>query len=143
MKNYSLSSLWIVVVVLVVTQLSCCHGKKQNRDLPHIHRGVLSSYEAGPFESIELDKNDEKVLDSGKPIMKMTQGEGDELGGSSICVQDVAAPKVRSVRFYSFCTSALAVVGFGSDWPGVVLVIFQRRQPHCFVVFGSRSTVPI
>ena len=97
MKNYSLSSLWIVVIVLVVvTQLASCHGKKQNRDLPHIHRGVLSSFEAGPFDSIELDKNDEKVLDSGKPIMKMTQGEGDELGGSSICVQDVAAPKVRS-----------------------------------------------
>lgn len=94
MKNYSLSSLWIVVIVLVVvTQLASCHGKKQNRDLPHIHRGVLSSFEAGPFDSIELDKNDEKVLDSGKPIMKMTQGEGDELGGSSICVQDVAAPK--------------------------------------------------
>ena len=27
--------------------------------------------------------------------MKQTQGEGEELGGSSICVQDVEAPKVR------------------------------------------------
>lgn len=91
MKNFHPSSVsfWILVVLAIAC---CCHGRK-NRDAPHIHRGVLSSYEAGPFSSIDLDKSDEKVLNAGKPIMKQTQGEGEELGGSSICVQDVAAPK--------------------------------------------------
>lgn len=115
------------MLAVALSYCHTCHGRKQNRDLPHVHRGVLSSYEAGPFESIDLDKNDEKVLDAGKPIMKMTQGEGEELGGTSICVQDVDAPKVRCVKcvmFYSisyyfvlFCSyySALAAVGFGSD----------------------------
>jgi hypothetical protein len=42
------------------------------------------------------------VLESGKPIMKQIQGTGEELGGGAICVQDVAAPKVR---FYSLCLS--------------------------------------
>ena len=89
---YSLPSLLIVLLAVV-----CCHsctGRKANRDLPHSHRGVLSSYEAGPFQSIDLDKGDEKVLDAGKPIMKQTKSGDEELGGTSICVQDVAAPKV-------------------------------------------------
>ena len=89
MKFSSLSSLWIAVVALLVA--TCCESK-QNRDAPHIHRGVLSSYEPGPFDAIELDSDDEKVLEEGKPIMKQTQGE--ELGGTSICVQDIKAPKV-------------------------------------------------
>lgn len=89
--QYSLSSLWIAAVLAVV----CCHtcSGRKNRDVPHTHRGVLSSYEPGPFEALDLSKSDEKILDAGKSIMKQTQGEGDELGGSSICVQDVEAPK--------------------------------------------------
>jgi len=84
-----------LVVVLVATLALCCHpctGKK-NRDVFHGHRGVFPPYEAGPFESLDLNKGDEKVLESGKPIMKQNQGSGDELGGGAICVQDVAAPK--------------------------------------------------
>jgi len=73
----------------------CCHtccGKKNNRNAPHIHKGLLKPYEPGPFTAIELNKGDEKVLDGGKSIMKMIQEEG-SLEGTSICVQDVAAPK--------------------------------------------------
>jgi len=95
MKNSNCSLLlisFLAVAVLLGCTTSTCQAKK-NRDLPHHHRGVLSSYEPGPFESIDLDKSDEKTLDAGKSIMKQTQGEGEELGGSSICVQDVAAPK--------------------------------------------------
>mmetsp|Transcript_20262 Transcript_20262/g.50389 ORF Transcript_20262/g.50389 Transcript_20262/m.50389 type:complete len:247 (-) Transcript_20262:51-791(-) len=84
----SLYSIWIALFLAVF----CCCEAKKNFDLPHIHRGVLSSYEAGPFE-LELDSKDEKTLDQGKSVMKQTQGEGEELAGSSICVQDVEAPK--------------------------------------------------
>mmetsp|Transcript_28502 Transcript_28502/g.28872 ORF Transcript_28502/g.28872 Transcript_28502/m.28872 type:complete len:259 (+) Transcript_28502:68-844(+) len=84
-----------LIVVLVATLALCCHqctGKK-NRDVFHGHRGILPPYEAGPFESLDLNKGDEKVLESGKSIMKQNLGSGDELGGGAICVQDVAAPK--------------------------------------------------
>ena len=105
--NYSLSSLWIVVILALVC-CQTCSGKK-NRDAPHIHRGVLSSYEPGPLDSIKLDSKDEKVLNSGKPIMKQTQGEGEEIGGTSICVQDVDAPKVRADRILDLKRSARTV----------------------------------
>jgi hypothetical protein len=64
---------------------------KKNYDLPHAHKGLLKAYEPGPFDSLKLDSNDEKMLESGKPVMKQTQGE--DLGGGAICVQDVNAPK--------------------------------------------------
>lgn len=89
MKYASVSSLWIAFVALLVA--TCCESKK-NLDAPHIHRGVLSSFEPGPIEDIELGEEDEKTLKDGKPVMKMTQGE--DLGGTSICVQDIEAPKV-------------------------------------------------
>jgi hypothetical protein len=98
------SSSTLVVLVALLAVLSChpCTGRKNNsRDVFHGHRGILSSYEAGPFESLDLDKSDEKVLESGKPIMKQIQGTGEELGGGAICVQDVAAPKVRFI-FYVY-----------------------------------------
>lgn len=63
---------------------------KKDYNLPHPHQGVLKAYEPGPFESLALDDEDEKLLSSGKPVMKQTQG-GD--GGGAICVQDVDAPK--------------------------------------------------
>jgi len=81
-------------VVLIACLALCCHhctGRK-NRDVFHGHRGILSPYEAGPL-SLSLNKGDEKVLESGKPIMKQNQSSGDDLGGGAICVQDVAAPK--------------------------------------------------
>lgn len=91
--NYSsLPSLFIVIVLAVIC-CQTCNGKKANRDAPHSHRGVLTSYEAGPFDSIDLDNSDEKVLDAGKSVMKQTQGTGEDLGGTVICVQDVEAPK--------------------------------------------------
>ena len=106
MKHSRFSSFWIALVVPAVFLLAgtCVQGR-QNRDLPHIHRGVLSSYEPGPFGSIELDAKDEKILDDGKPIMKQTQGEGDDLGGSSICVQDVDAPKVGCLVLFVVTSS--------------------------------------
>jgi len=62
----------------------------------------LTPYEAGPFQSIDLDKGDEKVLEAGKPIMKQIQDGGEEIGGTVICVQDVAAPKVCALH-YNIC----------------------------------------
>jgi hypothetical protein len=59
--------------------------------MPHPHQGVLSPYGPGPFQSLDLDKGDEKELQSGKPVMK--QNQGSELAGGAICVQDVDAPK--------------------------------------------------
>ena len=82
------------VVILSVCCHHLCTGRK-SRDVPHGHRGVLKPYEAGPFQSLDLSKGDEEVLDSGKSIMKQNQASGDELGGGAICVQDIAAPKVR------------------------------------------------
>ena len=67
-----------------------CTSAKKNYDLPHPHKGLLKAYEPGPFESLTLDSDDEKLLESGKPVMKQTQGAE---GGGAICVQDVAAPK--------------------------------------------------
>lgn len=81
----------LLMTLLLFLSGGCCHARK-NRDLPHIHRGVLASYDAGPFDSIDLDKSDEKTLENGKPIMKQTQGD-DGVEGTSICVQDVHAPK--------------------------------------------------
>lgn len=86
MKYSSKISLLFVAVWSVAT--SCA---KNSHDVPHPHQGILKAYEPGPFEDLKLDSNDEKLLDSGKPVMKQTQGE--DLGGGAICVQDVEAPK--------------------------------------------------
>jgi hypothetical protein len=51
----------------------------------------LTPYEAGPFQSLDLNKVDEKELESGKAVMKQQQGS--DLAGGAICVQDVDAPK--------------------------------------------------
>lgn len=90
MKNSYNISLWIALILAV---LACSVEAKKNYDAPHHHRGVLSSYEAGAFDTLALDGKDEKVLEAGKPIMKMIEDEGEEIGATSICVQDVAAPK--------------------------------------------------
>lgn len=79
-------SLLLVALWSVATTSS-----KKDRNLPHAHQGILKAYEPGPFQSLKLDSNDEKLLDEGKPVMKQTQGE--DLGGGAICVQDVDAPK--------------------------------------------------
>lgn len=87
--THSISTIfvWFAVSAAVI----CCSAKK-NRNAPHIHKGLLKPYEAGPFRAIELTDGDEKVLDNGKPIMTQIS-EGDGLEGTSICVQDVQAPK--------------------------------------------------
>lgn len=81
--------------VLVLTILSsftnCCLAKK-NRDVAHGHTGFLKAYKSGPFD-LKLSAADEKVLESGKPVMKQTESKDGELGGGAICVQDVEAPK--------------------------------------------------
>lgn len=84
------SKLFLFLVAVWSVVLVCA---RKDRDLPHHHQGLLKPYLPGPFESLKLDKSDEKMLDSGKPVMKQTQGEGDELAGGAICVQDVEAPK--------------------------------------------------
>lgn len=89
--NPSLSSILFSLAAAAVLCCHSCHGKK-DYNAPHHHQGVLKPYEAGPFTSIELDDSDEKVLDAGKPIMKQVREAG-SLEGTSICVQDVSAPK--------------------------------------------------
>lgn len=86
MKFTQKLSLFLLSIWSVVTSIA-----KKDRDFPHSHQGLLKSYKPGPFQSLKLDKGDEKTLDSGKPVMKQTQG--DELAGGAICVQDVEAPK--------------------------------------------------
>jgi len=78
-----------LVIVAVWSLASTCAKKDHN--LPHPHQGLLKPYVPGPFESLKLDSGDEKILDSGKPVMKQTKG--DDLAGGAICVQDVEAPK--------------------------------------------------
>jgi len=77
---------WSVTVLLSSIQIEA----KKNYDVPHSHQGLLKAYEAGPFESLKLDSSDEKLLESGKPVMKQTEGAD---SGGAICVQDVDAPK--------------------------------------------------
>jgi len=68
---------------------------KKDRNLPHPHRGLLKPYEPGPFESVQLSKQDEQKLASGQPVMKQTVADASNpaAGGGAICVQDVDAPK--------------------------------------------------
>jgi hypothetical protein len=86
-RNIALAT-FFVLTILFLSQP--CTSRK-NHDIPHPHQGVLSSYEPGPFQSLDLNKGDEKELESGKPVMK--QNRGSELAGGAICVQDVDAPK--------------------------------------------------
>lgn len=89
----------ILVTYFVSTQINhqasntIVSAKKIDRNAPHGHKGILSSYKPGPFDTI-LDASDEKDLSKGNPVMKQLPGDdGDELAGKAICIQDVAAPK--------------------------------------------------
>lgn len=83
----------VALALLSLTSTKTCWAKK-NRDLPHVHSGLLKPYEAGPLDSVKLDKADEKLLDSGKPVMKQTPPSDDgAVAGGAICVQDVEAPR--------------------------------------------------
>ena len=88
MTRFQASTLFIFLAL--VSLFGNCWSKK-NRDLPHEHTGLLKAYEAGPFD-LKLEKDDEKALDAGKPVMKQSETKG-EVGGGAICVQDVEAPK--------------------------------------------------
>ncbi|KAG7344257.1 polyketide cyclase / dehydrase and lipid transport domain containing protein [Nitzschia inconspicua] len=92
MTNSRFSTRFVTVATVLVALVSCqsCQCRK-NYDVPHAHQGVLSPYEPGPFQSLELNKGDEKELEAGKPVMKQQQGS--DLAGGAICVQDVDAPK--------------------------------------------------
>ena len=87
----------LFVTYFISIQLHCptrvVSAKSIDRNAPHGHRGVLSAYKPGPFET-KLDKKDEKDLEKGNPVMKqLPADDGDENGGKAICIQDVAAPK--------------------------------------------------
>jgi hypothetical protein len=92
MTSFRFSDRVLSIATVLVALLSCqsCLCRK-DYDVPHAHQGVLSPYEAGPFHSLDLNKGDEKELESGKPVMKQQQGS--DLAGGAICVQDVDAPK--------------------------------------------------
>lgn len=96
-KYSSLQTLFFVLlaVQLVFTSLtsSIVQAKRIDRNSFHGHRGALSTYKPGPFETV-LDTKDEKTLSKGDPVMKqLPADDGSELGGKAICIQDVAAPK--------------------------------------------------
>eukprot|EP00934_Nitzschia_sp_Nitz4_P002109 Nitzschia sp. Nitz4//scaffold25_size161228//96420//97244//NITZ4_002438-RA/size161228-augustus-gene-0.131-mRNA-1//-1//CDS//3329544610//2109//frame0 len=76
--------------VLVVAASLCLTQAASDYEAPHPHRGRLKPYEWGPFRTLKLTKDDEKILESGKPVTKQTQAGA---GGGAICVQDVKAPK--------------------------------------------------
>lgn len=92
MTNSRISTRIVAAATVLVALLSCqsCYCRK-NYDVPHEHQGVLNRYDPGPFQSLTLDKGDEKELLAGKPVMKQQQGS--DLAGGAICVQDVDAPK--------------------------------------------------
>ena len=91
-KMSSLLLLWIGALALTTAWSCCCVLAKKDYNVPHEHRGVLSPYTAGPFESLSLDDGDEKELTDGKPVMKQNRKDG-EMAGGAICIQDVDAPK--------------------------------------------------
>ena len=109
--THSISTIFVLFAVSAA--VICCSAKK-NRNAPHIHKGLLKPYEAGPFRAIELTDGHEKILDNGKPIMTQIS-EGDGLEGTSICVQDVEAPKVRCVQV---------------DWIGLDYPMFVSSAPY-------------
>lgn len=78
--------------VLVLVAVLCFCNAKKDRNSPHRNKGILKSYEPGPFD-LSLNSNDEKELAAGKPVMKQTMPSEDDAGGGAICVQDIAAPK--------------------------------------------------
>jgi len=84
------------IVALLWIGLSTCPSTvvaKKDRNQPQGHHGYLTAYKPGPFAA-SLSKSDEKLLASGKPVMKQTMPSKDdpEAGGGAICVQDVEAP---------------------------------------------------
>ena len=85
-------SLWALLWWGLSTCPSAVDAKK-DRNKPQGHHGYLTPYKAGPFSTV-LSKNDEKLLASGKPVMKQTMPSKDdpEAGGGALCVQDVDAP---------------------------------------------------
>ncbi len=84
----------VCLALFTILALQCVFVQaKINRNAPHGHMGILSPYNPGPFDSV-LDKNDEKELEKGNPVMKqLPSDDGDALSGKAICIQDVAAPK--------------------------------------------------
>lgn len=88
-----LTALLFTLAAVSLVLLSPCEARK-DRNAPHEHRGKLKPYQPGPFDVLDLDNNDEKVLSNDKSVMKQIPGEeGGNSGGRAICVQDVKAPK--------------------------------------------------
>ena len=83
---------YVALIALTLSLVSSQCQAKKNRDLPHHNTGLLKPHESGPFD-LKLESDDEKALGAGKPVMKQTEGKGDELAGGAVCVQDVEAPK--------------------------------------------------
>jgi hypothetical protein len=77
-----------IVGVLAVVQA------KKDYNTPHPHGPVLSAYKPGPFESLSLNKSDEKKLAEGKAVMKQSMPDPNDPNpaGGAICVQDIKAP---------------------------------------------------
>ena len=83
------------LVCLFSLALFSCQSSsaKKNWDLPHPHKGILTPYEAGPFD-LELEGDDLDNLKAGKSVMKQAPAAKDgEMAGGAICVQDIDAPK--------------------------------------------------
>lgn len=83
-----------LVCLFSLAVFSCqSSSAKKNWDLPHPHKGILTPYEAGPFD-LELEGDDLENLKAGKSVMKQAPAAKDgEMAGGAICVQDIDAPK--------------------------------------------------
>jgi len=89
-SRFSIAFLLLLTVFSSSTTTSVA---KKDRNVPHPHSGLLKRYEPGPFRNLKLNKDDEKDLAAGKPVMKQTQAADGQLAGGAICIQDVNAPK--------------------------------------------------
>lgn len=87
-------SLLLPLLLAFISISSVVDAKKVNRNAPHVHNGKLAPWSPGPFDVLELTKQDEDDLSKDKSVMKQIAAEeGGASGGRAICVQDVRAPK--------------------------------------------------
>jgi hypothetical protein len=77
---------------LVIISLEWTALAKQDRNQPHPHKGLLPSYNPGPF-NVKISAGEEAKLQKGEAVMKQTPSSDPAAGGGAICIQDIAAPK--------------------------------------------------
>ena len=91
-EQNSFARLLVVAILLIGTTFT---EAKKDYNKPHPHGSILQPYKPGPFESLSLNKSDEKKLAEGKSVMKQSMPDptDDNPAGGAICVQDIMAPR--------------------------------------------------